>query len=227
MKTVLKRLFSVLLIVCMFSMAACDTKSQEKQIKSDETQLYSTNTTDDTNNFGKSISFRFINHKEFNQYWVDGVYRCGTDFPSGDYYIMSIFNAGALCDISDNPNDFTWSESRVLRKESISKGQYVNLIDGGLLVSCDEIDENNLQKYGIFLVGKDLPEGDYRIKTITDEYESDITKMSGIWGAYQISEGRPENEPIYSAILFENQTYITLKNGQYITINDAELTLVD
>ena len=35
MKTAFKRLFSFILIVCMFSMTACGTKSQEKQIKAD------------------------------------------------------------------------------------------------------------------------------------------------------------------------------------------------
>lgn len=211
MKTVLKRLFSILLVVCMVSMAACGTSEHNSD--------YPTN---------KSVSFNFIDYKEFNKFWTDGIYKCGTDFPAGDYYIMSIFDANAENDVSNDPNDFYFSEYRVLRKVSVSKGQYVNISHGGLLVSCGEIKENNLIHYGIFLIGKDLPEGEYKIQRITDVCDLELdNSFNGICGAYQISEGRPENEPIDSAILFENQTYITLKNGQYITINDAELTLVD
>lgn len=222
MKPVFKKVVPVLFVLCLLFSSCGNSKSEIKTEKQndqsqDEQSFDTTNTT---------LSFKFIDHTKFKQYWTNGTYRCGTDFPAGDYYIMSIYAAGAMCDVSDNPNDFTYSDTWAFRKISVSNGQYVSVQNDGLLVSCDEVDMEHPQQYGIYLVGKDLPEGDYRIKTITDEYKSDFANMSGIWGAYQISEEEPYNKPIECEILFENQAYISVKNGQYLTINDAQMMLV-
>ncbi len=172
------------------------------------------------------ISFRFIDYKQFSQWLTDGVYRCGTDFSAGDYYILSIFDAEAIYDVRETPNGFTWSHYRMIRKLSVEDGQYVKIPSGGLLIHSDEFDTKHIQNYGIFLVGKDLPEGDYKIVSLENAYHTDIANVSGISGAYQISEGFPENDPIECSPLFEKQTYITVKNGQYITINNAEMIYV-
>ena len=94
-----------------------------------------------------------------------------------------------------------------------------------MLVACDEVNLNNLNQYGIFVVGRDLPEGDYKITSLTDIYRTELENIEGIRGAYQIREDNPENEPEDCDRLFNNQTYITVKNGQYITINNAKMVL--
>lgn len=183
-----------------------------------------TQTNDSHSATKKEISYGFLDYTIFNKYLTDGIYRCGSDFEPDDYYIFSLYGAEALYDVCDNPNDFSWSNHRIVRKVSVNKGQYVCLPAGTILVSSKEIDTNNLKKYGIFLVGVDLPEGNYKLTSITDKYNTELRKVSGVVGAYQISNDSPDSEPEYCSPLFGEQTYISVQNGQYIIINNAHMS---
>lgn len=222
-----KTFISSILVLCILlvtlSGCASNKKSDSESDNNPSSQLQSS--LSDNYPTNTEISYNFIDHKMFENYLTSGVYRCGTDFSEGEYFIISIYGANALYDVCDNPNDFSWSNQRVFRKVSVKKGQYVQISSGGLLISCEEFDYNDLTKYGIFVVGKDLPEGDYKITSITDEYKSELENISGIVGAYQISNDAPENEPEQCYPLFDKQTYISVKDGQYITINNARMVL--
>lgn len=173
------------------------------------------------------IEYHFIDYTEFSQYWFDGVFRCGTDFNSGEYYILPLFGAGAMYDVSSSPNDWSWSDYRCFRKITAKEGDYVNVEHGAIMVPADEVDTDNWQKYGIYLVGRDILAGEYKMETITDTYSTDLYGIEGISGAYQICDNAIENTPIDSNYLFESQKYITLENGQYISITNIRLTNVD
>lgn len=175
----------------------------------------------------EEISYGFLDYSVFNNYLTDGTYKCGADFEPDDYYIFSLYGADALYDVCDNPNGFSWSSHRIVRKVSVNKDQYVRLPAGTILVSSKEIDTNNLKKYGIFLVGVDLPEGNYKLTSITDEYNTELKKVSGVVGAYQISKDSPDSEPEHCSPLFDEQTYVSVRDGQYIVINNARMTLED
>lgn len=168
------------------------------------------------------LSYGYLDPALFSESWEYATYRCGSDFPAGEYYIMSITDAAAMYDVSDDPTDFQWSMYQVLRKVTVKDGQYVKIPHGGMMVHANEVDTSNWEKYGVFLVGKDLPEGEYKIETLNDYCALINTK--GTRGAYQICEGSPENIPISCNMLFENQAYITLKNGEYLVINNVKLT---
>lgn len=174
------------------------------------------------------LTFNFIDTSEFVNCLTNGTYRCGAEFEPGNYYILSLYGAEALYDVCDSPNKFTLSEYRVIRKIQVKEGQYVKLGDA-LLIPEKNIDENNLKKYGIFLVGKDLPAGDYKIETLEKSYHNDDYNISitGINGAYQICTQSPDGALVSSTLLFEKQSYITLQNDQYITINNVRLSLVE
>lgn len=191
-----------------------DTVPESTERSNDETYPVPTNT---------EISYGFLDCTLFTEIWQDGVYRCGTDFPAGDYFVMSIVGAEAMYDVEGSPNDFSWSRYRILRRVTVKDGQYVRLPRGGVLVHANEVDTSSWEKYGVFLVGKDLPEGEYKITTMTD-YCTQINTQ-GVRGAYQISNDSPENTPESCSMLFDNQDYITLKNGQYLIITNAQLTL--
>lgn len=173
------------------------------------------------------ISYGFLDYTKFSSYLTHGTYRCGTDFEPGDYYILSVYGANALFDVSDNPDGFSWTHHRMIRKVSPNKGQYVRLPAGALLIPAQEIDLNDLSKYGIFLVGIDLPEGEYKIVSLEDTYRTEVYNVSGICGAYQIGNGSPFHEFDKCSPLFEKQTYISVKNGQYVCINNAKMILAD
>lgn len=174
-----------------------------------------------------TAEYRFIDYTDFSQYWFDGVFRCGTDFNAGDYYILPLFGAGAMYDVSNSPNNWSWSDYRCLRKISAKEGDYVNVEHGAIMVSAAEVDTNNWGKYGVYLVGRDILAGEYKMETITDAYSTDLYGIEGISGAYQICDNAIEDTPVDSNYLFESQKYITLENGQYISITNIRLTNVD
>lgn len=212
-----KYLCIIIAISILTAICGCSSKTKVNEASSVSEQTnYPSN---------REISYEFIDFKDFDNYLTDGKYKCGSDFPEGDYYIMSIHGAAALYDVCDNPNDFSWYDYRLMRKISVKVGQYIYLSNGAICVPADEVNIDNWNQYGVFLVGVDLPEGDYKITSITDEYCTELDNISGIRGAYQICEKSPENEPIECQPLFDKQTYISVKDGQYIIINNAYMTL--
>lgn len=174
-----------------------------------------------------TIEYGFLDYTEFSTYWFDGIFRCGTDFEAGEYYILPLFGAGAAYEVCDSPNDFSWSHERLLRKIAIQSGQYVNVGHGAIMVPANEVDTEAWSKYGVFLVGKDLPAGDYKMESISDTYASDLYGITGIQGAYQLNSGDLNSTPVDSGYLFESQSYISLENGQYIVITNTKLTNVE
>lgn len=216
---IMRKSFGFVAITCLLLyFCGCSAKviTNETSEKTNQSADYPTNS---------EINYGFLDHKMFNDYLTDGKYRCGSDFEPGDYYIFSLYGAEALYGVCDNPNDFSWSYYRVMRKVSVNEGQYVYLSSGAILVSSSEVNRNDWKKYGVFLVGTDLPEGDYKIASLEDRYSTELENISGICGAYQISENNPENVPKDCYPLFDKQTYISVENGQYVIINNARMTL--
>lgn len=216
-------LFLVLTIVASV-LCGCTTNDSSQETATQPTDSEESTVPSNPEPTNTELSYGFLDHTMFSFYLTDGTFRCGDDFDPGDYYIMSLYSSNAQYDVSETPDGFSWSSHRMMRKIHAEGGQYVKL-SGAILVSADEVDTSNWEKYGVFLVGKDLPAGDYKIVTISDRYSTEIQKISGIEGAYQICNDSPEREPISCTPLFEKQSYITLETGQYLVINNAKLTL--
>lgn len=222
----MKKTISIILtlIVIASTMHGCSVNhsSQEDTTPSDISQKSMLPSYPEPTN--TELSYGFLDHTMFSFYLTDGTNRCGDDFEPGEYYIMSIYGSGALYDVCNSPNDFSWSRQRVMRRVSVNDGQYVKLSDS-ILVRADEVDTSDWAKYGVFLVGKDLPAGDYKVVRITDSYHTELDNVSGIPGAYQICSRSPVKEPVSCGIIVDGQEYITLKIGQYLIINNVQLTL--
>ena len=187
--------------------------------------------TDDNNSqtptvLATRVEYGFVNYQDFSQYWYNGIFRCGTDFEPGEYYILPLFGSGAEYDVNDNPDDWSWSENRLLRKVSVEKGQYVNVAFGAIMVRASDIDTNNWSKYGVFQVGVDLLAGEYKIEKMGTDYRTDLYKITGIDAEYQINPDGIDDEPLYCNYV-ETQRYITLEDGQFIIITNAKLTNVE
>ena len=172
------------------------------------------------------VKYSFVNYQDFSQYWYNGIFRCGTDFEPGEYYILPLFGSGAEYDVNDNPDDWSWSENRLLRKVSVEKGQYVNVAFGAIMVRASDIDTNNWSKYGVFQVGVDLLAGEYKIEKLGTDYRTDLYKITGIDAEYQINPDGVDAEPLYCNYV-STQRYITLEDGQFIIITNAKLTNVE
>lgn len=238
-----KRIFAICLALVLILLCACQsqepepTQTQEAEstgAQRDSIESSPSESEESTEEFvlpedyptDTEISFQFVDHTLFSEYWTNGTFRCGSDFQEGDYFIISLCGGNAIYGVSDKPDDFPWVDNRLINNISVKNGQYVKIPLGALLVHSEEIDTDNLQQYGIFLVGRDLPKGDYKITTITDLINNEAAYISNIWGAYQICNGSPFNEPVKCQPLFESQYYLSVEDGQYIIINDAKMVLV-
>jgi len=177
----------------------------------------------------QDIRFDSFDTSNFKDLLCNGTYRCGSDFAPGDYYVLSLYGAETGYNISDSLNNIKYDEDKILRKIHAENGQYIK-IGYALLIPESMIDVNNWSKYGVFAVGVDLKPGEYKIEKTTDECfnaDYDVNVQGTTLSAYQIFDGSPENSnSIKCSILFDNQEYIELKDGQYIAINNAALTCV-
>ena len=187
---------------------------------------------DTTLNFTESVYFQnntleftFLDHTEFSEIWVDGVYKCGSDFEPGEYYILPLYDSWPAYGVSDSPNDFSFSYYGLIQKVNIKEGQYINLGFGAVMVLADEVDTGNWQKYGVFLVGQDLPAGEYKVETSTSEYKTEIINIQGIHGSYQVCDTSIENNELSCEKLFSKQAYVSLKEGNYLIVVNAKLVL--
>ncbi len=227
----MKKYLCVLAAILLLLMCGCSSTTQDNTaVQSSEEVLPTEQTTQVVRSEDyptiTEISYGFFDYQMFDEYLNDGVYRCGTDFEPGEYYIFSLYNAACQYKVCDNPNDFSWSHYRVIYKVSVDSGQYVQLSNEALLVAATDVDESNWTQYGVYLVGVDIPAGDYKVTTLEDRYYSELGNISGVRGAYQISDNSPVDDQADASVLFDDQTYISVEDGQYVAIVNAKMEYV-
>ena len=170
------------------------------------------------------LTYDFLDYTQFSKYWNNGIFRGGDDLEPGDYCILPVYAAGPYYGVRQTPDDFTWSNYRSVSKFTIKDGEYVRVHYESIIVPAGEVKKDSYTDYGIFEVGKDIAPGTYKLVSNKDEYSSDLQRMTGIKGSYQISEGDPfETDVVSCNILFMDQTYITLEEGNYIVLTNASL----
>lgn len=170
------------------------------------------------------LTYDFLDYTQFSKYWNNGIFRGGDDLEPGEYCILSVYEAGPFYDVRQTPDDFTWSDYRSVSKFSIEEGEYIRVHNESIIVPAEEVKKDSYADYGIFEVGKDIAPGTYKLVSNKDEYSSDLQRITGIKGSYQISEGDPfETDVISCNILFMDQVYVTLEEGNYIVLTNASL----
>ena len=196
------------------------------QQSSAQTSVSQSNPAQQVPKFDTMLEYDSLDYTQFSQYWYDGVFKCGVDFQPGEYYILPLHSGGNLYSVSDSPNTFpsTFYENwQLINKATFREGQFIKIEYCALMVPAEEVDTNNWWKYGVYEVGKDIPAGDYRIESISEEYHSELMH-TGSTGAYQICDNSAENKPVVYELILQSQMYVTLKEGQYLGIVNAKLT---
>lgn len=177
--------------------------------------------------FDTALEYDYLDHTQFSQYWYDGAFKCGADFQPGEYYILPLYTGGDMFSVSNTPNNFPYTnyeDYKLINKYTFTEGQFVKIEHGALMVPAEEVDTENWWKYGAYLVGKDIPAGDYKVEQISDDYNTELSRMMGASGTYQVCEQSPEKKPIVYENLYQSQMYVTLKEGQYLVVVNCKLT---
>ena len=149
-----------------------------------------------------------------------GMYKIGSDIPAGMYYLQAEGTTKAYFCISADS-----SGNSILENDNFGSHYFLEIEDGDYLelTRCVaipieeaeiEFDQNNLTE-GMYRVGIDIPDGEYK-----------LTQTSNLAAYVCVYEGCSKNRDIITNDNFENQKYITVKDGNYLLITRCEGTIV-
>jgi flagellar motor protein MotB len=146
-----------------------------------------------------------------------GMYKIGKDLPAGEYVLIgsgymqvSKDSTGELESIIANDNIVNRSYIKV------KDGQYLTIkgMEGYKVADAPKVEiNNNILPEGMYKAGIDIKPGEYKVKSDGDGYV-EVSKNS-----------THDLNAIVSNDNFEGEKYITVKAGQYIKLNRAELIL--
>ena len=146
-----------------------------------------------------------------------GQYKVGKDVPAGEYYVkcngynlyveVSSDSSGTLDSIVYNLN--TAGGAYITVKE----GEYLK-IDGGELYEISKAPsrgaENGYYKEGMYKVGTDIPAGEHQAEATSGQGYIEVS-----------SDSRHQIDGIVSNDNFQGNKYITLEDGQYVTLSNG------
>jgi len=146
----------------------------------------------------------------------EGVYKIGEDLPAGEYVILATSNKSCYYAIYSNSSRSTQSliSNQYFGYNAIvivSDGQYLE-VNRGRIYRIDGV-ELDTSGSGIFKVGYHIPAGEYKIvQTDSDSaYVEVSTNPSGSYTSIVTNDN------------FEGIKYITVTDGQYLTINRGKI----
>lgn len=156
---------------------------------------------------------------QYTQYEA-GMYKVGTDIPAGTYLITG--DMGYVEVSSDSSGQL---ESIVANDNYVNR-TYLSAVDGQYLkfdgVAIPEAEapaytsENGAYPEGKYLVGKDIPAGEYKIS---------LTEGNAMgYGYIEVSSDASGTiNAIISNANIQGDTYQTVQDGQYLKLNGAEI----
>ncbi len=163
-------------------------------------------------------SFLFADEQLFIDCKTEGVYKVGVDLEPGNYLVYGLC-ADASYSIYTSEDDKPYNNC-IYSIVTLKENEYIELYYDSILISETQIQKDNMKQYGMFEVGKDIPAGEYKAVSISNEYKGSLANISGITGAYEIKEG---NEQIKCERINGEQTYINVKEGQILFLVNIAL----
>jgi len=157
-------------------------------------------------------------------FYEDGTYLVGSDLPVGDYAVQERENAMfASVVVRAGKGD----EDPLILHKLISGQADVHLVRN-TWVTFSEVrawplgaepslmDENGVVSEGAYLVGKQLPEGDYLVNVADKAPLSSYSVYSGIVGSGK--------EELIKFEVLHAETELTLETGDYVELSGATMT---
>ncbi len=144
-----------------------------------------------------------------------GMYKIGTDMPAGEYLLTS---TGGYYEVT---TDSTGSLESIVTNDNYANRAYVTVQEGqyftfdGTAVSVNEAPafsaSDGIYPEGMYLVGKDIPAGEYKISATGSGY-------------YEVtSDSVGELDSIVTNENFDGDVYLTISEGQYLKLSRAQI----
>lgn len=181
--------------------------------KKDETATNNQTQTQENNKNDKS---------EVTEY-NSGTYEVGKDIPAGEYLVLGD-NVNKEVETSVLQTKDTKKEDALYDESvygpiyvTVENGQYLN-VENGKIFEIEKAPSNTpkdkVYKDGMYKVGRDIKAGTYEVKATKDDGEVEIYKDS-----------KHTKDSLISKKEFKNTEKITVKDGEYIMLEDAEITV--
>lgn len=186
-------------------------KTNKKSADTNESNLVASDAT---------LGFAYCPTDLFENILEKGSYKCGNEIKPGKYIMLGIKGcSNTMVRTDPNTTDGAMFYSSVFECIDLEEGQYIDIVDWGALVPFDELDQNDLTKYGIFTVGKDIDAGEYKAKSGSHGADG----FHGFSG-YSILNSLDSTEDAVKVLLTpDDQKYLTLSDGQYIVLSGVNL----
>lgn len=144
-----------------------------------------------------------------------GMYKIGTDMPAGEYLITS--SGGYYAVTADSSG----SLESIISNDNYRNRAYVTVQDGqyfqfdGTAVPVSEAAAftpvNGTYPDGMYLVGKDIPAGEYKVSAANGGYYEVTANSTGDLGTIIANDN------------FEGEVYLTVQDGQYLKLSRAQI----
>lgn len=158
--------------------------------------------------------------------YKEGTYKVGTDIEAGEYKVFANNDKiDAYIEVAkDSKSTLESILANALFKTFIyttmSEGQYLKMRDC-YAIPVEDAPEytptNGIYADGMYKVGVDIPAGEYKVTQNKDAF-LDIGYVEVATDSTLTLESIVSNE------VFENTTYITVKEGQYLSLRDAVIS---
>ncbi len=147
-----------------------------------------------------------------------GTYKIGTDLPAGEY----LFIADSMSYI-EIASDSTGSFESIIANDTVTGHRYITVKDGEYLKlqggkayavadAPSVVPADGLYKDGMYKVGTDIPAGEYKVV------------VTSSMGYIEVSSGsRGTFDQIITNDVPTADTYITVSDGQYLTLQGVEI----
>ena len=146
-----------------------------------------------------------------------GMYKIGTDMPAGEYLITS--SGGYYAVTADSSG----SLESIISNDNYRNRAYVTVQDGqyfqfdGTAVPVSEAAAfalvNGTYPDGMYLVGKDIPAGEYKVSAANGGYYEVTANSTGDLGTIIANDN------------FEGEVYLTVQDGQYLKLSRAQIVV--
>ena len=146
-----------------------------------------------------------------------GMYKIGTDMPAGEYLITS--SGGYYAVTADSSG----SLESIISNDNYRNRAYVTVQDGqyfqfdGTAVPVSEAAAftpvNGTYPDGMYLVGKDIPAGEYKVSATNGGYYEVTANSTGDLGT------------IISNDNFDGEVYLTVQDGQYLKLSRSQIVV--
>ncbi len=190
------RNYAILLLVCILTASITYAETSTERTKYD----------------GDYISIK----DSFETVYTTGQYKCGFDIDAGEYVILSMESDGAYFSVTSdaNGNDILFNDFFYVNAiVTVQAGEYIDL-DNCLAIPSEEfyaaycIDQGS--KGTMLKVGAeyDILPGEYKLSAVEDD-------------AYYVIYNSSILDHIKNNGIFDNSTYITIKEGEYLKLDDC------